>query len=109
MYWMKTALVHHSKLDICQTVRISRLEGVKVTTGEHYGISPGDYIRTLLRKLLIGLNSYLTDEVIIGLPIHGQLLVTPTEFPPFPGLSLIEQFLCILRHTAHWINLKFGR
>ena len=37
MYWMETALVHHPKLDICQTIRISRLEDIKVTTGEQYG------------------------------------------------------------------------
>ena len=37
MYWMGTALVHHSKLDICQIMRISRLENIKVTTGDHYG------------------------------------------------------------------------
>ena len=36
MYWMGTALVHHSKLDICQTMRISHLKDVNVTTGEHY-------------------------------------------------------------------------
>ena len=30
------------------------------------------------------------------------------EFPPFLGLWLLEQFLCISRQTADWIELKFG-
>ena len=30
------------------------------------------------------------------------------KFPPFPGLWLVEQFLCICKRTADWIELKFG-
>ena len=29
------------------------------------------------------------------------------KFPPYPGLLLVEQFPCIYRQAADWVELRF--
>ena len=41
-------------------------------------------------------------------PFYANFWSCSIEFLPFPGLWLVEQFLCICRQTADRTELKFG-
>ena len=63
---------------------------------------------TFVDKPQIGLSSNLVRNLIGGLLSLINLWSHSAEFPPFPGLWLVKQFLPICRCTANLMELKFG-
>ena len=60
---------------------------------------------TFTDKQLISMGSNSMGQLIMGLV---NFWWRSTEFPPFCGLWLVEQFPRICRQTVDWIGLKFG-
>ena len=60
------------------------------------------------KPTLIGHSSSLIQEFTMGLLILFQFWSPHAEFPRFPGIELVAQFLRICRHTADCIEPKCG-